>query len=53
MKTFELELKDLLNKCSMESGSDTPDYILASYLAACLDAFEAAVRARKEHPGPG
>ena len=47
--SFLEELTALLNKHSMEaSGGNTPDYILAKYLLACLDAFDAAVRHREE-----
>jgi hypothetical protein len=47
--SFLEELTALLNKHSMEaSGGNTPDYILAKYLLACLDAFDAAVRLRQE-----
>src|SRR3990167_8887537 len=37
--SFEKELMNLINRFSMENGSYTPDYILAGYLIACLDAF--------------
>ena len=43
---FQKELEDLLNRCSMENGSDTPGFILAEYLAECLYTFDAAVRRR-------
>lgn len=33
---FLKELTTLLNKFSMENGSDTPDFILADYLLHCL-----------------
>ena len=47
--SFLEELTRLLNKHSMEaSGGNTPDYILAKYLLACLDAFDSAVRHREE-----
>ena len=47
--SFLEELTALLNKYSMEaSGGNTPDYILAKYLLACLDAFDSAVRSREE-----
>jgi hypothetical protein len=36
------DLTGLLNKHSRENISNTPDYILATYLMACLDAFEHA-----------
>ena len=41
------ELTELLNRHSLENGSDTPDYILTDYLRACLDAFDEAVKARR------
>jgi len=44
--TFRLELSNLINKHSKKNGSDTPDYILASYLTDCLNAFDSAVKSR-------
>ena len=46
MNEFENELTSLINKYSMENGSDTPDFILAKYLVACLRAFSTTVRNR-------
>jgi len=46
--TFQKELEQLINKHSMENGSDTPDYILAEYLTSCLKAYGRAVQARDE-----
>jgi hypothetical protein len=43
---FEIELKQLINKYSMEIRSDTPDYVLALYLRDCLNAFNTATIAR-------
>ena len=43
---FEQEIAAVINRHSMENGSDTPDFILASYLADCLDAYNKAVQAR-------
>lgn len=43
---FHDELSGLINKYSKENGSDTPDFILANYLAMCLDAFDQGVEAR-------
>lgn len=48
---FRKELERLINKYSMENGSDTPDFILADYLVACLDAFDATVKAREKWYG--
>lgn len=33
----------------MENMSDTPDFILATYLSKCLEAFDEAVRVRDNH----
>jgi len=43
---FRKELENLINKHSMENESNTPDFILADYLARCLDAFDIAVQDR-------
>jgi len=48
---FEKELRALLNKHSKESGSNTPDYVLADYLMGCLDAFNTAMTARDSFYG--
>jgi len=45
---FEIELQALINKHSMENGSDTPDFILAHFLVECLIVFDAAVGVRTE-----
>ncbi len=44
---FLRELADLINRHSMESASNTPDYILAMYLEQCLLAFETATQQRE------
>jgi hypothetical protein len=47
-QVFEKELTELLNKNSQESsGANTPDFILAKYLIACLAAYDEAVRQRE------
>lgn len=46
MESLRHALECLLNKHSAENGSDTPDAILASYLVACLNAFDAATLVR-------
>ena len=51
MDNFHDELKNLINKYSMENGSDTPDFILADYLQDCLIAFDKAVMARRKSQG--
>lgn len=45
---FRAELETLINRHSKESGSDTPDFILADYMADCLDAYDKAVTRRTE-----
>ena len=45
------ELTALLNRHSLESGSNTPDFILASYLMDCMAAFDKSVTARERWYG--
>jgi len=45
---FRKELEILINMFSKENGSDTPDFILANYMANMLGAFDTAVQARTE-----
>ena len=47
MSELERELGRLLNRYSRENLSDTPDYLLAHFLMACLEAFETTVRLRE------
>lgn len=49
--TFQDELEALINRHSMENMSNTPDFILAGYLMACLDAWQLATRAREKWYG--
>lgn len=51
MKTMRKEIEEALNRHSAENGSDTPDFILATYLIGCLSAFDAAVVAREKWYG--
>ena len=46
--TFEQELEALINKHSMENGSDTPDFILAAFLTGVLDVWNVAVMRRED-----
>jgi hypothetical protein len=48
---FREALECLLNQHSKENGSDTPDFILAEYLAGCLNTFDIAVRNREKWYG--
>ncbi len=41
-----LDRANAINFHSAENESDTPDFVLADYLIACLDAFDDAARAR-------
>lgn len=50
-KSFEQELSILINIFSKENESNTPDFILAKYMASCLDAFIEASRAREKWYG--
>lgn len=44
---LEKQIAELLNSVSRENDSNTPDFILAEYLMACLDAFEIANNKRE------
>jgi hypothetical protein len=46
-ENFRKDLEAVINKHSMENGSNTPDFILAEYLAACLEAFDLTSRKRE------
>lgn len=46
-KNFLEDLKRLINKYSLENGSNTPDYILADFLNVCLLGFDKATRNRE------
>lgn len=48
---FRQWLGEAINRCSRENGSNTPDFILAQYLANCLDAFDTAIGARAQWYG--
>ena len=44
---FRKELTGLINKHSLENGSDTPDYIIADYLIRCLEGMNMLVNTRE------
>jgi len=44
---FISELRNLINKHSMENASNTPDFILARYLTNCLRAWNQATQQRE------
>ncbi len=50
---FRSDLESLINRHSMENGSNSPDFILATYLASCLRAFDTAVSERERWYGRG
>lgn len=52
MGSFETELSQLINRNSLEGFSNTQDFILASYLRDCLDAYNKAVAWRDRLKGP-
>ena len=51
MTEFEKRLCELINYHSQENASNTPDFILAQYMAACLAAFNVAVQQRESWYG--
>ncbi len=48
---FAKGLENLINRYSMENGSDTPDFILAGFLVNCLRQFNQAVTEREQWYG--
>ncbi len=49
--TLVQELAQVINRRSLESGSDTPDFILADYLGRCLVAFDDCTKQRTKWYG--
>lgn len=45
--SLEKELESVINRTCAENDSNTPDFILAQYLIACLAAFNVAIRQRE------
>ncbi len=41
-RTLEQDIESVINRHSAENESNTPDFILAQYLMACLAAWNAA-----------
>lgn len=48
---FREELRVLLNRHSREAASGTPDFILANYLARCLDTYDQTIIERENWYG--
>ena len=46
--TFEREIAQLINEHSEENMSNTPAFILAQYLLACLAAWNTGVQQRED-----
>ena len=51
METFEHAIREVINRYSMENGSDTPDFVLAKYLEGCLTLLDEATNRRKKWYG--
>ncbi len=51
MNEFKKELEILINKHSLENDSNTPDFILANYMAMCLDAYNITLQSREQWYG--
>ena len=48
---FRKALEHAINCHSMDNESNTPDFVLAQYLADCLAAFDKAVQRREAYFG--
>lgn len=44
---LEQQVREVINLNNAENASNTPDFILAQYLVACLDAFNTATQQRE------
>lgn len=51
MSELEKKIMRAINSESAENGSNTPDFILAHYLMACLAAFNMATQQRETWHG--
>lgn len=56
IRNFEAQLCQLINRHSLNNLYGTPDYILATYIVRCLEAFNCAqadnrIRHTKQSPG--
>jgi hypothetical protein len=45
---FEKELEVLINKHNVEKDSNTPDFLIATYLMGCLQNWNISVKNREE-----
>ena len=46
MSDFQKDLENLINHHNIDGESNTPDYVLASYLMTCLDNYHAVISSR-------
>ena len=57
MDDFETAIRRTINQFSQETERNTPDFILAQYMLACLNAFNSGVNQRDKwygaYPRPG
>ena len=49
--SFREELESLINRHCIENDSDTPDFLLAEYIMACLRVYAKTVKARDKWYG--
>lgn len=42
------EIASVINRHSLENGSNTPDFMLADYMLGCLTVYENTLRSREE-----
>jgi len=45
-ENLRVELTGIINRFSLDTVSSTPDFILADYLLACLDAYNKTANSR-------
>lgn len=50
-KDFQHDLEKLINCHSKENTSNTPDWVIASYLVMCLDVFNNCINLRERYYG--
>lgn len=51
MSDLRKKIEHVINECSAENGSDTPDFILSEFLTNCLWSFDRALQAREKWYG--
>ena len=51
MTDLEREIAAVINRHSLENGSNTPDFLLAQFLLDCLEAFNRAMQERERWNG--